>query len=86
MQISLQEKYGKEYMDRVISESPCWHAAMIHYNQTVVGGMSGYIGVARYNGRCPRILPPYGGEVDLPVRVPKINSDQPFVGLLEQSN
>lgn len=86
LQISLEEKYGKEYMGHVMRESLIWHAAMIQYNQTVVGGVSGYIGIARYNGRRPKVIPPYGCEVDIPVRVPTMQIDQPFVGLLERSN
>lgn len=85
LQISLEKRHGNGYMGQIFNESPVWHAAMIKYNETVVGGLSGYIGVARYNGRRPRIIPPYGKEVDVPLRIPRI-THQSFIGLLEKSN
>lgn len=86
LQIDYESQSGKEYLDEVLSESPVWYTAIVHYNQNVYGGTSGFVGSARYSGRRPRVIPPNGCEVDISVRVPKAPGEVPYVGLLERSS
>lgn len=86
VQITVESENGSTYMRDVRQKSQAWHTAMAQYNQNVYGDLSGFVGGARYTGHKPVLIPPNGGEADVPDSVPKAPGNQPYAGLLERSS